>query len=190
MTKIGVLLALSCAASAAVAQDLDVQASAEEIFVLRSVHLSRVPPAAFCDSERTGNPTPLNEGEYEFRAVTTDDSSGLVTSASGPTVGRLKGCFGATQDPRVLSFYAEAIVHGIPWTGRGECQKTRSDFPEVGFALYVCHLDIAGLPDGYVGGQLSTNTVISRQPFGLQSDPPGYAQPSIATVRLWKRHSK
>lgn len=187
MTRIGVLLALWCAASVAYAQDLDVQASVEEIFILRSVQLSRVAPTAFCDSERTGNPTPLNEGEYEFRAVTATASSGLVTSASGPTVGRLKGCFGATPDSSMLSFYAEAVVHGISWIGRGECQRTRSDFPEAGFALYVCHLDIAGLPDRYVGGQLSTNTVISRRPLGMQSDPPGYAQPSIATVRLWKR---
>jgi hypothetical protein len=161
--------------------------SVEEIFILRSVHLSRVAPTGFCDSERTGNPAPLNEGEYEFRAVTADASSGLVTSASGPTVGRLTGCFGATPGSRVLSFYAEAVVHGISWIGRGECQKTRSDFPEAGFAVYVCHLDIAGLPEGYVGGQLSTNTVISRRPVGMQSDPAGYAQPSIATVRLWKR---
>jgi len=187
MTRIGVLLALWCAASAVAAQDLGPRASTEEIFIIRSVHLSRVPPTAFCDSARTGNPTTLNEGEYEFRAVTTEASSGLVTSAGGPTVGRLKGCFGATPDPRVLSFYAEAVVHEIAWIGRGECQNTRNDFPEAGFALNACHLDIADLPDGYVGGQLSTNTVISRQPLGMQSDPPGYAQPSIATVRLWKR---
>jgi hypothetical protein len=187
MTRIGVLLALWCAASAAAAQAQAERSSTEEIFILRSVHLSRIPPTAFCGPDRTGNESPLNEGEYEFRAVETDASSGAVISASGPTVGRLQGCFGATPDPHVLSFYAEATVHGISWIGRGECQKTQSDFPEAGFALYVCHLGIAGLPDPYVGGQLSTNTVISRLPFGIRSDPPGYTQPSIASVRLWKR---
>jgi len=26
-----------------------------------------------------------------------------------------------------------------------------------------------------------------RKPIGDESDPPGYAQPSIATIRLWRR---
>ncbi len=28
---------------------------------------------------------------------------------------------------------------------------------------------------------------MSRQPIGAVSDPPGYVQPSIATMRLWKK---
>ena len=42
-------------------------------------------------------------------------------------------------------------------------------------------------PVGYVGGQLTTNTVLSRSVVGLVSDPEGYTQPSIVTIRLWKR---
>jgi len=43
------------------------------------------------------------------------------------------------------------------------------------------------LPDPYLGGLLMANTINSRAPLGGVSDPPGYTQPSIATVRLWKR---
>ena len=71
--------------------------------------------------------------------------------------------------------------------GRGECRTTRSDFPETGFTLFACHLDLTGLPPGYVGGQLTTNTLQSRTMLGLDTDPPGYTQPSIATIRLWKK---
>ena len=39
----------------------------------------------------------------------------------------------------------------------------------------------------YIGGVLTTNTLNSKKLVGQESDPPGYVQPSIATVRLWKK---
>jgi hypothetical protein len=50
-----------------------------------------------------------------------------------------------------------------------------------------CFLDLQGLPPNYIGGQLTSNTVLSRVAVGETSDPTGYTQPSIVTVRLWKR---
>jgi hypothetical protein len=50
-----------------------------------------------------------------------------------------------------------------------------------------CFMELSGLPAPYVGGQLTTNTVGSRNALGDRTDPPGYTQPSIATIRLWKR---
>jgi len=52
--------------------------------------------------------------------------------------------------------------------------------------VFRCYLELRDLPTGYVGGQLTTNTVVSRQGIGESSDPPGYVQPSIATIRLWR----
>jgi hypothetical protein len=53
--------------------------------------------------------------------------------------------------------------------------------------LFACQLDLTGLPPEYVGGQLTTNTLQSRTTLGSDTDPPGYTQPSIATIRLWKK---
>jgi hypothetical protein len=71
--------------------------------------------------------------------------------------------------------------------GRGECRPTKPDFPEAGITLFACHLDLTGLPPEYVGGQLTTNTLQSRTLLWSDTDLPAYTQPSIATIRLWKR---
>jgi hypothetical protein len=68
----------------------------------------------------------------------------------------------------------------------GECQTARQDYPEPGLVVHRCFLDLGGLPAAYVGGHLTANTIISRKPLGEESDAPGYIQPSIAMIRLWK----
>jgi hypothetical protein len=72
-------------------------------------------------------------------------------------------------------------------TSRATTSAAKRDFPEKGLIVYRCFLDLSGLPGGYVGGQLTTNTMYSRKILGMESDPGGYTQSSIATVRLWKK---
>ena len=60
------------------------------------------------------------------------------------------------------------------------------DFPESGLFPVRCHLILSGLPAPYVGGLLTTNTMTTKAAFGGDSDPAGYTQASIATIRLWK----
>jgi len=57
----------------------------------------------------------------------------------------------------------------------------------MGISVWTCFLELSGLKAPYKGGILTTNTVDSRNPLGEKSDPPGYTEPSIATVRLWRR---
>ena len=75
----------------------------------------------------------------------------------------------------------------MPLVGRGQCRTTKRDYPEAGITVMTCQLDLKGLPSEYVGGQLTTNTLGSRTLLGADTDPPGYTQPSIATVRLWRK---
>ena len=159
----------------------------EEIYILRSLRVSRIVPTDYCAERRTGFPAATMEDRYDFKAVATNPASGEVTNPSGPTVGHLHACFGTTADSLVVSFYTEGDVQGMPVIGRGQCRTTRREFPEAGISLLTCHLNLTGLPTGYVGGQLTTNTLASRTILGAGSDPPGYTQPSIATVRLWKK---
>jgi hypothetical protein len=60
------------------------------------------------------------------------------------------------------------------------------DFPAAGLFPVRCQLVLSGLPAPYVGGLLTTNTMTSRAAFGGETEPAGYTQASIATVRLWK----
>lgn len=159
----------------------------EDTYILRSLRVSRITPTDYCSQHRTGFPAATIEDRYAFHAVATNLATGAVTDPSGPTVGNLHACFGPTADSLVVSFYTEGDVHGMPLVGRGQCRITRREFPEAGITLLTCHLDLTSLPAGYVGGQLTSNTIASRMVLGGDTDPPGYTQASIATVRLWRK---
>lgn len=159
----------------------------EDIVILRSLRLSRITPTDFCAPSRTGFSPATSEDRHDFKAVTTDAASGKVTNASGASVGTLHSCLSPTSDPLIASFYAEGKVGGVSLVGRGQCRTTKRDFPETGISVFTCQLDLTGLPSAYVGGQLTTNTLVSRTMLGAETDPSGYMQMSIATVRLWKK---
>ena len=162
----------------------------EDIHVVRSLRLSRVPATDFCSIGRSGFGNATIEDRYDFRVVITKAADGKVVDSTATTIGGLHACFGPSSNPLISNFFAEGTLGNIAFIGRGECRQARRDFPEPGLTLYRCYLDIEGLPTGYVSGMLTTNTVTSRQSIGEVSDPPGYTQPSIATVRLWKaRHN-
>ncbi|BCS32364.1 hypothetical protein TBR22_A15740 [Luteitalea sp. TBR-22] len=181
------LTALSLLPIAAAAQPPRARPPVEEIFILRSVRLSRQAPSDFCGASGLGVTTPVAEDRYEFRAVATDAATGRVTSVNGARVGTLQACLGTTADARVGDFHAWGEVGGMPLLARGQCRVTGEGVPEAGLTLYAGQFDLSGLPPEYVDGRLTTNTVQGRTPVGANSDPPGYTQPSIATIRLWKK---
>jgi len=178
---------LLCCLLVAVAANADDVSSVEEIYVVRSLRLSREPATPFCAAERTGFQNARSEDHYKFQAIALEAESGMVTDANVKTVGTLRACFGPTDDARISNFYAEGTLGKVSFQGRGECLTPKRDYPEPGADIHRCFLDIANLPPGYIGGHLTTNTVTSKESIGLISDPPGYVQPSIATIRLWRQ---
>lgn len=158
----------------------------EEIRVVRSIRLSRMKPTEFCSQSRTTFPGAQYEDRYSFAAVTTRTSDGFVTDAVSSKVGVGHGCLGSADDSGVLNLYLEIELNGIRFIGIGKCTGVRSDFPEAGVGILACFANLSGLVKPYVGGLLTTNTLISRK-GGAESEPEGYVQASIATVRLWKR---
>jgi hypothetical protein len=88
----------------------------------------------------------------------------------------------------VVSFYGGGALGAVTFTGRGECRYVKQDYPEPGIAVLRCFLELSDLPKEYVGGLLTTNSITSsKNLLGEKTDPPGYTQSSIATVRLWRR---
>ena len=160
----------------------------EEIYVIRSVRTSRITPTEYCAQTQTGFADAVFEDRYVFRPVTTRTEDGAVVSTAGKEIASLHACFGKLTDPNLLNFYGEGEIAGIRFTGRGRCTSLKADAPEPGLNESTCFLDLGGLKDPYKGGLLTTNTLRSRNITGDKSDPPGYVQPSIATVRLWRRH--
>jgi hypothetical protein len=161
--------------------------SVEDIIIARSLRTSRVMPTEFCAERKVGFGQTMNEDRFTFHAVVARRSDGKVTEAGGNTIGHLRACFGVTSNPLKVNFYAEGDLSAVAFTGKGDCEARKADFPERGITIYRCFLELTNLPRAYVGGLLTTNSTVSRQPIGETSDPPGYVQSSVATVRLWKK---
>ena len=98
----------------------------------------------------------------------------------------MRSMLGPNSDPNTLNSYAEGQLGGVSFRGLGDC-PTQRNYPEGVLVWSTCFLDLNGLPDGYIGGRLTTNSLNSPDSLiGEKTDPPGYVQSSIATVRLWE----
>ena len=163
---------------------------AEEIYVARSVREFRIAPTEFCSKTKTGFKSDFFEDQYSLRSTATSTFDGRMVNANIRRIGTGHGCFGRTADPAVLNFYLELHLAKAALTGIGECRRNKSDFPERGLIAWHCFLNLSDPSGRYVGGQLTSNTMTSRKDLGLETDPPGYTQSSIATIRLWKRRAQ
>ena len=161
----------------------------EEIYVVRTVREKHLRKSEWCTPSRTGFQGPQGESTIEERySLWTLDIraiDGRVTNAKQNKAGEGRACIASTTDSSTFDFYAEASVSGIAFKGNGQCAAMRPDFPEQGVVAARCYLELRNLPAGYVGGMLTSNTVATRAP-GESTDPPGYIQPSIATIRVWR----
>jgi hypothetical protein len=165
----------------------DASSPVEDIYVLRSSRQSRLTtPGAFCDGAKIGFPAQI-EDQYSFKAVATRASDGKVVDASQHDAGTLHACFDSVPGIADTNFYAEGVIAGITATGKGKCTIVASEFPEPGITSFRCFLVLSSLSAPYFAGVLTTNTIRSREPLGDRSDPPGYIQPSIATIRVWRK---
>ena len=161
----------------------------EAIYVVRSLRETRSAPSAFCSEARVGFADATFEDQFTLRSTTTRVEDARIVNASVNTIGRLQSCFGATPDPATVKLYAEGVLGSVGFKGRGDCRALKQGFPEPGIDIHTCVLELSDLPSPYLGGFLTSNTVVSRNPIGDKSDPPGYRQPSILTIRLWRRRS-
>ena len=167
--------------------------SREDIFVLRSIREERTAESEWCTPARTAF-EPLDpagggfvvEDRFSMWAVATQASDGRVTDAKANRVGELRACFRSTADPKVVGFFADARLQSVSFIGSGNCVAVRPDFPEKGITPFRCFLELRDLPAPYASGWLTTNTIGSRAVLGDATDPSGYVQPSIATIRLWR----
>jgi sugar lactone lactonase YvrE len=160
----------------------------EDIYILRSIREQQAPAMDWCVSSRTGFEPFATDAErfFSFWSIDTRREDGKVVDAKRTRVAELRGCFGPTQDRARQNFYAEIRLGVISFSGRGECLALMTDFPATGLFPVRCQLILSDLPAPFLGGLLTTNTMTSGARFGGDTEPPGYTQASIATIRLWK----
>src|SRR5262249_17445921 len=82
----------------------------EEIYVIRSVRTSRIPPTEYCAQSQTGFADGVFEDRYIFHPVTTRTEDGAVVSTAGKETASLHACFGKMTDPNLLNFYGEGEI--------------------------------------------------------------------------------
>ena len=161
--------------------------SKDDIYVVRSFLIARDAPTDFCSKVEPGFGKLQSENHYLFKSIAVQTKDGRVANTNVRTVGTFHACIGETSDPKVMSVFAQGSLGSVKFTGRGECVTVRQDFPEPGIDSSRCYLNLRDLPDRFVGGKLTTNSIGSRKLIGGITDPPGYTQPSIATFRLWRK---
>jgi hypothetical protein len=181
---------LGCASPAPDPQTTNAATPLEEIYILRSLREERTPKSTWCTSERAGfapfKTEFLLDDRFTFWSVQVRAEDGRVANTKAGKAGDLRTCFGLTADPKVVNFYAEGHLGELPVAGNGDCLFVRPDFPEKGIATLRCYLNLRGLPSAYVGGLLTTSSLTSGNVVGGETDPAGYTQTSIATIRLWR----
>jgi hypothetical protein len=181
---------LGCATPPPSPSNAQAASSREDIYILRSLREERTPKSTWCTSERAGfapfNSEYLLDDRFGMWSMQVQPRDGRITDAKANRVGELRTCIGLTGDPKVFNFYAEGQMAGLSVTGNGDCLLVRPDYPEKGIATLRCYLNLGGLSSPYSGGLLSTNTLASRAVLSGDSEPPGYVQTSIATIRLWR----
>lgn len=183
------IILMAAASLASVILALPASASdLEDIYILRSIREPQAATAGWCAASRTGfAPFPADaERFFSFWSVRSRPEDGRVVDAEAARVAELRGCFGPTDDRARQNFYAEVRLGALSFSGKGECLALMVDFPETGLFPVRCQLVLGGLPAPFVGGLLVTNTMTTQAPFGGDTEPPGYTQASIATIRLWK----
>lgn len=161
----------------------------EEIYIARSVRESRITATDYCAEAKTGFKSNV-EDQYTFRSTATRVADGRLIDVNVKSIGSGHACFGETANPAIRNFYMDLLLGVTLFTGKGECLTAKTDFPERGLTVVRCFLDLSDPNGHYVSGQLTTNTVNSITLLGIDSDPPGYAQPSIATIRVWKKRAE
>lgn len=165
--------------------------SYEDIFVLRSERKERVTPPTWCTPERAGfaplNSPTLLEDRFHFWSIETRVADGRISNPHAAVVGEIRACFGATATRGLFNFYLETKLGALTMTGKGECTFGVADLPEKDLLIARCTVPLKVASDEYTGGLLVTSSMGSKALLGLQTDPPGYTQSSIATIRLWRR---
>lgn len=185
-----VLCALATCVTSSSRGEASAQESLEEIYVLRSIRERQPTIPGWCASSKTGFEPFATDAERSFSFWSVSTRGGKVVDAKAARVAELRGCFGATPERPRQHFYAEIKLGALTFQGKGECLALAVDFPEAGLFPVRCQLVLSGLPAPYVGGVLTTNTLTSKAAFGAETEPPGYTQASIATIRLWKAKKK
>lgn len=163
-------------------------AGREDIYLLRSVREQSAATDVWCTQARAGfDPFKADaERVFSFWSVRSRPEDGKVVDAKQRRVASLRGCFGATDERARQNFYAELQIGELSFRGSGDCLALAIDFPEPGLFPVRCQLTLRDLPPPFVGGLLTTNTMTSAAAFGDVTDPAGYTQASIATIRLWR----
>ena len=162
----------------------EVSAGLEEIYVTRTTRTQYIPGAtAACAAAPFSS---ASEQHYDAWSVSLRASDARMVNTHVARMGEFAACFGAVTPERSFPLYAWGTQGAVTYRAAGECRFMQSKPPAAKLLVLSCRGDLSGLPDGYIGGYLTTS---SLAPTGGKSalDVPGYLSTSVITMRLWKK---
>jgi hypothetical protein len=127
------------------------------------------------------------EDFYALWSIALNSTTARVTDGHVKPVGGFTACFGPAVPNQPFKMFATGDVGRLHWTGRGECTPMLAQPPESTVRAFNCNLVLEGLPNGYVGGWLTSSTLAPI--LGADAPPDahvnGYMSTSLVTMRLW-----
>jgi hypothetical protein len=165
----------------------EINAGLEEIKVFRTTRTARTHGAtSFCTDAGFESAA---EDNYSLWSLKLDENNSRIEATHVREVGEFRACFGAQAIGKPFSMFAAGTIGGIPWKGNGDCTPMTAQPPVQTVRTFNCNLVISGLPEGYVGGWLTSST--EAPIFGASAAPDahvrGYLSTSVVVLRLWKK---
>jgi hypothetical protein len=159
----------------------------EDIFLIRSVRVSvNALPNDVCTPSVTGFGSIVADQNFEFFSVAARQSDGMIVNPEVHKLGTGRGCFGLTADPNVANFYGITNFDTLSSISIGTVNRGPTNFPAPGLTESWVKAQVVSATNGYFGGLFTANSIASLNTFGDETNPPGYVQSSIATLRLWR----
>ncbi len=137
----------------------------EDIYVLRSIRNSLIPPMAGALPRKTRIRAFPKRRRALFLVLERGRSARGWKSQRNESRSRCRGlraCFGATDERPRQNFYAELKLGSISFHGKGECLAVQTDFPEPGLFPVRCQLIYSPVA-GSVCGRVSDDQYADEQ---------------------------
>jgi hypothetical protein len=158
----------------------EISAGLEEIYVTRSIrtqYIKGATPACAAASFDSAS-----EQHYDMWSLREQSSDARIVATHERPVGSFVACFGPLGQDGTLKASMQGTLGRLTYAGRGDCRVMGSKPPAPGLAPLACTVDLSALPDGYVGGYLTTSSLAPTQGAHVH----GFLSTSVIIYRLWK----
>jgi hypothetical protein len=158
----------------------EVSAGLEEIYITRSTRTQYIRGATPACAAAAFSAA--SEQHYDMWSIRPQARDARLLGTHERPVGEFLACFGAMGPDGTFSAYTRGSLGPVSYSGTGNCRLMRSKPPAPDLLPLACTLDLADLPDGYLGGYMTTSSLAPIRDTHVR----GFLSTSVITYRLWR----